>query len=1785
MKRVTSLVLIPLRWSAIWSATFTLAAGVETDRSSARAGGASFPTSSPEAAAKPLVRREAHRARDTVSIAQQPQQLFLLGRAASSGQEAAAAQTQAAEAAAPAAADVQTSADLEKAALEMRKEERRKAWQALETQILSVFDHSKDARATGGGGRASAGRGDAARQLGAPRPEGKSTASKQLKGPKKRGSGSSTKTGTVAAKAKLAGKLLKTTKNITRSPPQPRSATDAEPRKRTASSANGTSDVEEPAVEEDVKADPDWLPVVAEMDDNRSSLAPLQLLPNKEDLEAARKLPDPFQAATQQQPLDDDWDGDRSGSGSSTDDIVKQAAEAAAAEGGMQPGSELPSAGPAVPGRVKGIGDPYQRADTRVSCGGHSASECEACPQGHGKDWCNGHCEWKGEVDDVDDMYCKFKRSLVWCGARAARHCGLCLESLTLTNESGEQYCRGECHWQDGKCFQKKGRDGSGLQWWSAQAMPRAPSREVEERDPHWAPGPGPVFAPPAEFVPADELPPRPKTDGHWMWVTPKPTPAPPPPAPVFAAPAANFSASNLTLRSGSAGGASGTTIQGIPPPQGGLAPLVAGTLPAFQVGGILGSGSDVPPALQLAMQIANQERQKAREGLWSAKDSAAVEASVDGPDRHSRAMIGASPDTWVPISAGGHVLVPPGQPQRSALAAASEAPPPTAPEAPTMPAVSAAAAAAAADADRARQLFESGRAGSVGASANATVGGGAAVVDDQPANAEEALAGNRTVDLRRLALLRAAVENLTTSEAFQEVHRAPAAKKTPFFAEFSSSNQSVIGRLQSELDTLKQELALQSLELQLQRKQLLARKEEEVQVSPSSRRDLTPAGLQPNGLHVPATHLLPHMQEQAEQKKETAQQDRQEQIGQPERNVELAAQNQQLPQQKLQTELMQHVHVGDDAHTEVAQGDVDGGEVGQGFSALGHSTRRRLMEVSTKPKKQADGRVTSHEVSASRQQGVVVPNHSAAPQWPLMRLFQAAQSHDEGEPMPHEAQEQMQSSAQMRMFERREGQWWQASKTAQQPARMPRRLDEQWSHGVQDAQAAQQPRAFRQQFEGQQPAAQQPQPLDFQRTQPQSGADMERWQPTAEDSARQQGISPGSYVPSSTQQGLEAIGSRPLPEEAAYPAPSPTVADPQQAYWRHPAAQPYPPRQQTFTVQDQWGQLEAAPDGTRPERAWQRDYAWRPSEARQPEQWKQWTPEARVQRSQSNFAAEYPAATTLSGRDSVNSFGSGWQSQATVADPQWPERRAGQGPYLSDVAGQPTEDPTIAQQPLAYREEKSAARRPLAASMLDQQASHVQAALPQYTQSMAEIAEAAAARSPALAPPTMRTFASSASGRGLGMPQVVGMDELPPQGGHSARRREWRRLRDAALVPDVRAASADSAEAPASGARSLPAELGAAQQQQRSDLRSSRRRVWLPAAGREAKGAEPMHGAAAVPAAAADVPAQAAHPSAAAQEQRAGAPPGATAAAAADRGVRSHWQNAWVYDSAGLAAVRGHLATALVGQPGDMLSAANLPIYALSLPVAPIFVALFLLVCIAIITTIAAWRVHVVASQLPQGKGGASPEVVSAKPAAAAHVAEVAGQQPSQPSTARGSARADCRADAAAPRFVPGTSAEEARRSSRRATAAVVSSHSAGGLPGAAPPSSRCLVVEAEPLEASAALAAWTCNSRLQTGNSPAPRSTRPSEVREQQQHPGGRRAPAEGVPARGPGAIRRPTPAMAKVAGGAPQPTPQVPSQATAATRTEPMAQARPSETEQHSRKPEDEDDLDWGDTGGCA
>ena len=36
----------------------------------------------------------------------------------------------------------------------------------------------------------------------------------------------------------------------------------------------------------------------------------------------------------------------------------------------------------------------YRCEDKTVSCGRHTATSCQGCPQGNGRGWCNGDCTW-----------------------------------------------------------------------------------------------------------------------------------------------------------------------------------------------------------------------------------------------------------------------------------------------------------------------------------------------------------------------------------------------------------------------------------------------------------------------------------------------------------------------------------------------------------------------------------------------------------------------------------------------------------------------------------------------------------------------------------------------------------------------------------------------------------------------------------------------------------------------------------------------------------------------------------------------------------------------------------------------------------------------------------------------------------------------------------------------------------------------------------------------------------------------------------------------------------------------------------------------------------------------------------------------------------------------------------------------------------------------------------------------------------------------------------------------
>jgi len=84
-----------------------------------------------------------------------------------------------------------------------------------------------------------------------------------------------------------------------------------------------------------------------------------------------------------------------------------------------------------------------------VSCGQHSAASCLECPQGNGKNWCNGDCEWI----DIDEQFgggsaciAKGTAPSVSCGAHTATSCANCPQG------NGATWCNGDCYWSIGQC-------------------------------------------------------------------------------------------------------------------------------------------------------------------------------------------------------------------------------------------------------------------------------------------------------------------------------------------------------------------------------------------------------------------------------------------------------------------------------------------------------------------------------------------------------------------------------------------------------------------------------------------------------------------------------------------------------------------------------------------------------------------------------------------------------------------------------------------------------------------------------------------------------------------------------------------------------------------------------------------------------------------------------------------------------------------------------------------------------------------------------------------------------------------------------------------------------------------------------------------------------------------------------------------------------------------------------------------------------------------------------------
>ena len=62
--------------------------------------------------------------------------------------------------------------------------------------------------------------------------------------------------------------------------------------------------------------------------------------------------------------------------------------------------------------------------DDVVSCGGHFANTCSACPQGNGASWCNGDCHWQAnECIPFSGKYLNSNSPKLWGQHFNSFHC------------------------------------------------------------------------------------------------------------------------------------------------------------------------------------------------------------------------------------------------------------------------------------------------------------------------------------------------------------------------------------------------------------------------------------------------------------------------------------------------------------------------------------------------------------------------------------------------------------------------------------------------------------------------------------------------------------------------------------------------------------------------------------------------------------------------------------------------------------------------------------------------------------------------------------------------------------------------------------------------------------------------------------------------------------------------------------------------------------------------------------------------------------------------------------------------------------------------------------------------------------------------------------------------------------------------------------------------------------------------------------------------------------------
>jgi hypothetical protein len=82
-------------------------------------------------------------------------------------------------------------------------------------------------------------------------------------------------------------------------------------------------------------------------------------------------------------------------------------------------------------------------------CGGHAATKCSECSQGHGMTWCNGQCQWNDSTGECLDKRKAVKKGIdqrkgtISCGGHSANKCSECPQ------EHGMTWCNGQCQWDN----------------------------------------------------------------------------------------------------------------------------------------------------------------------------------------------------------------------------------------------------------------------------------------------------------------------------------------------------------------------------------------------------------------------------------------------------------------------------------------------------------------------------------------------------------------------------------------------------------------------------------------------------------------------------------------------------------------------------------------------------------------------------------------------------------------------------------------------------------------------------------------------------------------------------------------------------------------------------------------------------------------------------------------------------------------------------------------------------------------------------------------------------------------------------------------------------------------------------------------------------------------------------------------------------------------------------------------------------------------------------------------